>query len=226
MSDAEILLSPVRKRRRPSTDYMQCIICQGDKPENFVNAGELGIKRIRRAAKQGTDSVSQRLVADFENLVQEYVLYHKSCYSTYTSEIEVAESCSHDIFMSGPETRLSTDHAAQCNFDFCIFCQQEKKHNTKQTSTIETQGGALSISNIAKANLYQDEYRKVYLRINGVDLVAEGAKYHQRCRSKFVKSKKVPTNMTDLTGSDDETSEGAFRQAFQHVVGIIDESIL
>lgn len=107
------------------------------------------------------------------------------------------------LFCRSPETRLSSNHAAQFNREACLFCQRSRKRKGSSQQTklclVESQLGTLKIQEIARA--MQD---KVFLRISGHDLVAIGARYHGSCRSSYIVSwERVRNNNTWSMGGGD-----------------------
>lgn len=90
----QFLLPPLPKRRR-STCFDKCIICQSDSKENLRKGKQSSVKNFISKLQIRQDDVYERLSPNFDVLYKKEVLWHASCYATYTSEQNIKYATKH-----------------------------------------------------------------------------------------------------------------------------------
>ena len=131
-------------KRKKSTDWHKCLVCQGDKKEKLRQASDTGITTFLSAVQYRQDTVHERLQPDIDlgNLEVQSILWHGSCYASYTSPqnlthsqkellVEHAENIPpSNVPLDMPFTRSASE---KLNWKLCLFCQ--KRSYRKNTST-------------------------------------------------------------------------------------------
>ena len=79
--------SPVKlvKRRKVSTNWSKCVICQ--KSDGLSKAKTSSIETLLKAGKVRDDLVSERLNSDLDDLFEKKMFWHLNCYKSYTSTV-------------------------------------------------------------------------------------------------------------------------------------------
>ena len=204
------------KRERP-TELTQCIFCQEDASEKLLAAKEQGLSTLNKCVCQRQKlrdpqnrAATDRIVSVFTSEQTHLLIWHKSCYSSYTSKERISrlkkseqglsdhEKSSHPStsaaeLLTTPASRLRSS-SSPMNWEACIFCQNVVA-NTK-LSSVTTMKTSQRILEAAKF----DQCRHV--RMAGVsDLIASEGKYHPNCYKKFLRitsSTKEKSQQTDL----------------------------
>ena len=97
------------------------------------------------------------------------------------------------------------------DWSICIFCQKKKYKGVKELISVASFDSCQAIVDAAIA---RDDQR-LLLNIKGVDLIAKEAKYHGKCRSKYVSK----TNLKCLSYKEDnEEEECMYSAAFAMLV--------
>jgi len=84
LHEVQVPLPPLPKKRR-STTFAKCIICQSDSKDKLRKGKESSVANLISKLKIRQDDVYQRLSPDLDLLYENEVLWHASCYATYTS---------------------------------------------------------------------------------------------------------------------------------------------
>ena len=120
------------KRPRLSSNYDKCIKYQTvKKNEKLLNGMESSVNKFIECAKQRNDEIFRRISTDLKNntFLAENVKWHKSCYSTYTSNenVKYHASIQHDALVSQPSTSVTQRSSVMAtNWNLCMVCQQVK----------------------------------------------------------------------------------------------------
>ena len=91
-----VVLLPI-KRRRSDLNWQLCIICQTIKPDESVSDGSVqGIDRVKEACEirlnhkdTSYESTLDRLVPFINSLPDKIPKWHKICYASFTSKINL-----------------------------------------------------------------------------------------------------------------------------------------
>ena len=95
--------------------------------------------------------------------------------------------------------RTSRSTYESADWSICIFCQKKKYKGVKELISVASFDSCQAIVHAAIA---RDDQR-LLLNIKGVDLIAKEAKYHGKCRSKYVSK----TNLKCLSYKEDNEEE-------------------
>ena len=234
--------SPLKLKQQKKSDtllsFVKCLICQKKLPDNHklvLNPTRHGKEHLIEAVKLRKDDLFNQLDEHFdgnpENLVESSVIWHKNCYSSYTSKTNLSHVESHGVIAdemegretchmpsqsssSGQKTSLRSKTPA-VDWHLCIFCQQKKYHGQKNLCQIRSLQGE---QNLKIAIAKQDDDKMMH-QVNGVDLIAADAKYHPLCRSTYISKGRTQV----YEPRPDE--EDAYKSAFQSLMKIYDKDI-
>lgn len=191
-SDEKQALGLLPVKRKKSIDWRNCIICQNHKgQESQRKASPAGITTFLSAAKQRSDEVYSRILPEIEDLSKREIVWHTSCYKSYTSKRNLSfvkqETSTRDVesstaAVSDVESRSSRSKVASLDWSLCMFCQKTKHRGTKALINVSTFDAAKVIRSAAEAR--GDD--TMILNIRDVDLIAVEAKYHSICRASYV----------------------------------------
>ena len=173
-----------------------------------------------RAATERRDSLFLRLDKVLPNIENQDVLWHWSCYKTYTSKWNIA--CSTNV---NTETADQTQHPKQnatvlrsevttIDMSLCIFCQRVYANREKSLHTIMDKQVAITIMKTVED--LNDE--KMRIRLSGRNLVVSKMKYHKKCHRDYTyKANKVSstTNKCTAMPTTERPAEDPFAKAFQ-----------
>ena len=84
VSGNSLLVLPLKKKK--STHFEKCLLCQKDSNEKLRHAQEASIKNLIDALEIRKDDNYERLKPDFQSLKQNDVVWHPNCYKTCTSK--------------------------------------------------------------------------------------------------------------------------------------------
>ena len=130
----QFLLLPLPKRRR-SRCFDNCIICQSDSKENLRKGKQSSVKNFISKLQIRQDDVYERLSPNFDVLYNKEVLWHASCYATYTSEQNIKYATKHQSSMVQKAdikcakatnelcARISRSKAVPHDWSKCLFCK-------------------------------------------------------------------------------------------------------
>jgi len=82
--ECQMPLPPLPKKRR-TTIFTYCMICQTDLKDKLRKGKETSVANFVSKLNARGDNVYERLSPDLELLYENEVLWHASCYATYTS---------------------------------------------------------------------------------------------------------------------------------------------
>ena len=200
-------------KRQLSIDFSLCIFCQNSKTRGDVfDASVQGFETLRQAnrlRRNMHDSKNIDIIDRLDNLFAsdqtEQVLWHKSCYSTFTDKNKlerlrnkqnvVPQRDMTDVSTSSNPTGITLRKDVKpVDWKLCIFCQSvETKTHLR---SVMTKKMSEEIINSA----YLDH--NIGIRLAGViDLIAAEAKYHLMCFSSFTRTTtkvRQQTNTCDL----------------------------
>ena len=138
----QFLLPPLPKRRR-STCFDNCIICQSDSKENLRKGKQSSVKNFISKLQIRQDDVYERLSPNFDVLYKKEVLWHASCYATYTSEQNIKYATKHQSWMVQKAdikcakatnelcARISRSKAVLHDWSKCLFCKNRTHKKEK-----------------------------------------------------------------------------------------------
>ena len=208
-------------------DWSKCIICQENKlPKKkfpLSKGSAAGVSRILYCAeireKYGDDkqkhcsSVVDNLKTKEEN---QDVVWHRYCYSDFTSEghikrvLKKQESESKPDGKDAPANEPSRRSSVRrIDWSKCIFCQTDvKKVALNQVQTFQTSQKIL-------LNVTSD--RELSCRLAGVsDLIAAEGKYHLKCYARFLRN-------TERNAQCSETDDA--NRCFEEVMTLLRERL-
>ena len=144
----------------------RCIICQKNCSENLTSCSEKGKTTLLQAVNIREDDVYRRLhdeCESFNNITAEKLNYHKSCYRTYTSKMNLAKyeqephssanPCSIIPSLSTVKTRSQTNFPT--NWSVCIFCNKLSYKKDRKLKRIKTRE---RFNNLLKAANRQSDF--------------------------------------------------------------------
>jgi len=216
-----IKLKPSKKRRL-STNYDKCIKCQTTKINEKLQSGmQSSIIKFVHCAKLRNDEVFRRIEQDIEGKSLRSsieVKWHKSCYSSYTSNENVKyfavtpPSQTDDIPSLTPMLRSTT---CSTNWQLCFVCQKGKCKGEKDLAQVASQ--QVSSTMLRSAEYRNDE--EMIRRIRNEDLIAVKAKYHRGCYQRY-------TVVVSTSKADDELEKGKYDLAFCNLIEKIGHKLI
>ena len=138
-------------KRLKTTCFSKCIFCQ--KSNNVLRVAQpSSIEKLISAVNIRQDELSQRLSSiDLHHIDGNDVLWHSSCYETYTSRHNL-QYCLLWPFSDDHHQEPRTRHTL-ISFDWskCIFCKNATRKKEKQLLRISTLEACNSIKQSAEA---------------------------------------------------------------------------
>lgn len=177
------------KRLRLGTDFEKCIQCQTNKAHEKLQTGmQSSVMKFIQCAKLRNDDVFRRIEPDLTDNGQSLagsvsVKWHKSCYSTYTSnenaryQVEIPPQ---EVIIP-PSTPTLRSTTASTNWKLCLVCQQGKCKGEKDLTQVVTKQVYSTLMQAAEHRW--DE--QMITRIRNEDLIAVEAKYHRGCYQRY-----------------------------------------
>ena len=188
------------KRQRPVT-LENCIICQEDRHDKLVSPTDKGLSTLKDAAHsrksfQDPDNrfAIERIVSVFNANHELSMVWHKSCYSSFTSKAHISrlsKSAQTSVKAasiedaagpsSRPPSRSSRSSTGEAfKWEACIFCQNtDAKDKLSSVTTFKMS------DQILEASKYD---QRLSVHLAGVsDLIASEGKYHVSCFVKFTR---------------------------------------
>ena len=163
-----------------------------DSEERFQKLKEI---RDRRIGEYNPALRMEDICRKIPQMLQQNHGYHRGCYQKFTKNLDRLTQQEDIPSPSGSQCRSTRSSAAQkpestiFNPD-CIFCNKEGKIHITQGGSRTTQGtssferdGWQRIVTIAQGN----QHHWLLRRIEGYDLFACEAKYHNKCRKQYIK---------------------------------------
>lgn len=198
-------------------NWKKCIICQENKfpKKKFpVSKGtEPGIQRIAHCAdirESGADlkyTNCARIANRLKEKGSNEVLWHRSCYSSFTNEghIRRIQSNSSSSTSTKEEQAPASRRSSTSPVDWskCMFCQtDESKLTLNNVQTLQTSNKILGIA----ASGIDEE---ISCKLGGVhDLVAAEGKYHLKCYASFLRKAKKHSTISQESNDQDTESIG------------------
>ena len=169
----------------------------------------VSLAKVKEASQIRQDNI-------ISELVETHSAYHRECYQSYTNKDHLQRitrkrqgEISQEITFAPKQRRTIPTF----NQPICIICQKQKYGRNKKNLEILVQCQTFEAgkSITSAAEIRKDE--KVLLQIRGIDLIAEGIKYHRSCFQQYTnkKSLNLIINKPALpTVSKDEAYNKAF----------------
>ena len=170
------------------------------------------ISKFLKAAAIRDDNVFERVNPEAEELLVETVLWHKSCYKSYTSKtnLERFEKTSAEKSKQQREameteqqrlTRRSLE-GSSVDWQLCLFCQKRKYKGSKQLINLCTRKAEESLRKAA--DILNDDAMKMKIALP--NLIAQETKYHKACHQLYMANAcKFP-----IKGKEETIREKAF----------------
>ena len=212
------------KRSRIINNWNLCIICQVSTNEKLSTTTLKERQTLLSSVNTRKDYVYRRLLEEFSSLNDidtERLFYHKSCYKTYTSKINLEKfsvneklgnsSCSTDTELSVQTRSMST----LFDWSTCIFCQHRSYKGDRQLRQIETDDRYKKIVETA------DQKRNFDIKLLiSTENFKSKAFYHRACIANFLLNtpKKEETN--------EEPTLLVHDQAFERLLLSIDNDLI
>uniref|UniRef100_A0A8C4QBZ0 Pseudouridylate synthase RPUSD2 n=1 Tax=Eptatretus burgeri TaxID=7764 RepID=A0A8C4QBZ0_EPTBU len=197
-------MGDVHKRKRSSTDFTECIICQKLAKEDLQRVTAGGLPAITYAVSKMPDDTASRLRDELsygvEAFLQRSPQYHPRCIDAYINKKTVAQKTKSLTELNADEAGSSTDSGppwrilrqSTDTIDFkstCLICekQRDRKGNHK-FSFSETSDGQHSIWE--KARELEDSVMLHRIQGDGeqcIDMEAQEFRYHESCIKTYLK---------------------------------------
>jgi len=132
-----------------NTLFAKCIICQCDRNENLKKAKDSSISKFVSALTLRKDEVYQRLCPEMTNLHNTDVVWHNSCYATYSSQQNikyasgvlesphvVVEDEHEGCAISSSSLRISRSVVSPMDWSKCLFCNNKTHKKVKEMQNV------------------------------------------------------------------------------------------
>ncbi|CAG2254030.1 unnamed protein product [Mytilus edulis] len=184
------------KIRRMSNQWNLCIICQVSTVEKLSSLSTKGQQTLLDAVNTRKDDVFRRLHDEYSSLADvdsERLCYHKSCYKSYTSRVNLEKFVMPDVNNLKDTSNANQpccSHPVQTRsmftpFDWttCIFCKHKSYKRDKNLRHLESDERLQKISELAdhkrdlelKSLLFSEEFKSKAL-------------YHKACIANYLRS--------------------------------------
>ncbi|CAG2217813.1 unnamed protein product [Mytilus edulis] len=184
------------KIRRMSNQWNLCIICQVSTVEKLSSLSTKGQQTLLDAVNTRKDDVFRRLHDEYSSLADvdiERLCYHKSCYKSYTSRVNLEKFVMPDVNNLKDTSNANQpccSHPVQTRsmftpFDWttCIFCKHKSYKRDKNLRHLESDERLQKISELAdhkrdlelKSLLFSEEFKSKAL-------------YHRACIANYLLS--------------------------------------
>ena len=193
------------KRKAPEAPLELCFLCQGKRKETLRNGSDEGKNRLRAVAvlrRNLHDIDSSEIIDRVEGFqsnewTELKVLWHKSCYSTFTSNDKITRLKEklksarpvepEEIHPSPSTTRTKLQ---SMDWSCCMFCQSNNREDMHRIECIPTSNNIQTLA---------DGHPVMRIRLAGVsDLIAAEGRYHLRCLTKFKRECKAAVTDTEI----------------------------
>ncbi|XP_028412609.1 uncharacterized protein LOC114535509 [Dendronephthya gigantea] len=211
-------------KRKKFTNFKQCVICQkSNKHDCLRKAQDSSIEKFIFAANIRKDDCFDRLQMDIgiSNLSSGEILWHNSCYASYTSErnlhsLSTDQTGSPQLNEVSEGRSKSQRNRLSIDWTKCIFCRNASRKKDFKLINIVTFEACDSIRAAAEAR--GDEELLPVLRT--VDLIASEGKYHKSCHASYVSKANIKSQCTD------EKPANEYEEAFAEFLDIIRPEIV
>ncbi len=223
-SDDEVAFHLLPAKRTKHTEWGKCVLCQADSNETLSRATKTGILKFVEAAHQRQDDIYERLKPDINSLTDHSILWHKNCYATYTSphnlkfatKVSPIPSPVQENTQVPARRRSARSQSSEMDWSMCMFCQKKTHKKVKKLSSVQTFSACKTIQDAAE----EKGDIEMLTHIQGIDLIAVEAKYHEVCRAQYVAKRNVAYKTYKETDDED-----LYSLAFNELVTEIEEGI-
>ena len=211
------LTPPARKRlcyERP-----RCGICNNVKKESLSLAGPNGRSALETTAKIRDDANLKQILSPLEaSEDMKQIHYHRSCYQNYTRVRDPYREAVHDSCDPTIKSTRTQTSPPLSDWSLCLVCRSGKRKSTEMRR-VKTSDRQDSIRRAAKERGDLD----MLGRIEAVDLIKEGAVYHNGCMSTYT-SKEHIKRLQQKTDEEDthEEATDVYKLAFTMLIEEID----
>lgn len=199
-------------KRLKTTCFSKCIFCQ--KSNDVLRVAQpSSIEKVISALNIRQDELSQRLSStDLHHMGGNDVLWHSSCYETYTSKHNLQYCLSQPLSDDHQEPR--TRHTS-ITFDWskCIFCKNLTRKKEKQLLRISTFEACNNIKQSAEAR--EDTDLLSILNSVNYDLIAAEGRYHKSCHASYTSKVNIKRKRESATPREENTFDEAFHRLLQ-----------
>ena len=201
-------LLPKPPKRVKKTCFEKCIFCQMNN-DVLRTAKPSSIEKVIFALELRQDEISQRLSPDdLRCTVGKKVLWHSSCYETYTSKQNLryceAQSSSGVIQPECRQRRKSFDWSKS------FLCKNATWKRDRKLINIATFEACNSIKESAEAR--EDHELLSVLQTVNYDLIAAEGKYHKACHASYISKVNIKHKQRDASIIKESTFDEAFNR--------------
>ena len=199
-------------KRKKITNFKQCIICQESNKHDWLKKTQVpSIENFIFAANIRKDDCFDRLHIDIDNLTSREILWHNSCYASYTSErnlhsLSSSQTGSPQVNEVSEVSLKSQRNRPSIDWTKCIFCRNASRKKDYKLINIVTFEACNSIRAAVEAR--GDEELLPVLRT--VDLIASEGKCHKSCHASYVSKANIKAQC--MNGKPVNEYEDAFAE--------------
>ena len=200
------------QKRKKLTNFKQCIICQESNKHDCLRKAQVpSIEKFIFAANIRKGDCFDRLHIDIDNLTSREILWHNSCYASYTSErnlhsLSSSQTGSPQVNEVSEVSLKSQRNRPSIDWTKCIFCRNASRKKDYKLINIVTFEACNSIRAAAEAR--GDEELLPVLQT--VDLIASEGKYHKSCHASYVSKANIKSQC--MNGKPVNEYEDAFAE--------------
>ncbi len=226
------------KKRRLSTDFSKCVICQSSNPPLSIST-DIGIQKLKAACVQRQDAVWQRLTENPDHATSGVIKYHRTCYASHTSHrnLQFVQSSTCPVLGTGqytddedhaikPGVSTRADIGASCTVDWkkvCFICLQRKKGKDHKLHVIETVDLKDTFVSLAQA---RQDYVMLTRLATIQDLVHCDGRYHSSCKLSYIKaSPKKSHEYSSTINGQEEPAQNQHKDAFSALIDEIHDEL-
>ena len=212
------------KRKKVDLNFQLCILCQLHKAESLSNGSQQGTNKIKESfeIRAACKDISYSDIIDLlspyiSNLLDNKPRWHKSCYATFTSKVNLQsiqdrstkKENTDSLRPSTSSKVVLTRHAVQdVDWAKCIFCQKRKKtEKVHQVQSVDVKD--------AFHQFTEHDY-SLKCKIGVSDLIMSKAHYHNTCK---LKAQRDYANATEK----DELQLDFSTSAFDRLISMLDD---
>lgn len=216
VEECDLLLRPAKKKK--SSDFDNCIICQVSDEKPVRKAQVSSIQNFQSAMEIRRDDVFDRLSPDLASLTDRQIVWHSSCYETYTSRQNLRYMIDKtDELAKMPESTARRVQRISFDWSKCFFCKNKTHKKDTKLINILTFEACESVKNAAEVK-NDEEMLHTIRSVN--DLIAAEAKYHKACYSSYTSK----SNLKFQGPSAKEVSK--HDEAFNDLISLITPKII